>query len=81
MQQMNDRQCSVQGCPGAYERRSVVHTTRYKGKIVVIDDVPAEVCPGCGDVLFTPETVEHVQRIVRERIRPVAHRVPVYHYA
>ena len=75
------RPCSIQGCPGTYEARNVVHTVRYRGEIIVIEDVPAEVCSVCGDVLFTPETVEHLQRIVRERSQPATRHAPVYQYA
>lgn len=74
------RPCSLQGCSGAYEARHVVHTVRYRGEIIVIEEVPAEVCSACGDVLFSPETVRHLQRIVRERSQPVARHAPVYQY-
>ena len=74
------RPCSIQGCPGGYEQRQVVHTVRHKGEIVVVQDVPAEVCSVCGDVLFTPETVQHLQRIVRDRSQPVS-QAPVFQYA
>ena len=47
----------IEGCPGEYEQREVVHTVRQGDRIIVIDHVPAEVCNVCGDVLFTPETV------------------------
>lgn len=75
------RACSIQGCPGTYETRNVVHTVRYRGEIIVIEHVPAEVCAVCGDVLFSPETVEHLQRIVRERSRPASRHAPVYSFA
>jgi len=37
-------ECSIKGCPGVYEERTVVHTVRHKGEVIVIDHVPAEVC-------------------------------------
>ncbi|NBB86486.1 MAG: YgiT-type zinc finger protein [Bacteroidetes bacterium] len=80
-EQSETRACSIQGCPGTYEVRRVVHTVRHQGDIIVVEDVPAEVCSVCGDVLFTPETVEHVQRIVRERKEPARRHAPVYSYA
>lgn len=73
--------CSLGGCPGTYETREVVYSTRYRGAIVVAQDVPAEVCPICGDTLFTPETAEQLQRIVRERAQPVVEQAPVYQFA
>jgi YgiT-type zinc finger domain-containing protein len=36
--------CSIRGCPGEYEERTIVHTVKHKGDVIVIDHVPAEVC-------------------------------------
>ena len=36
--------CSIQDCPGEYEQRSVLHTVRRNGRVIVIYHVPAEVC-------------------------------------
>ncbi len=73
-------ECSIKGCPGTYEERQVVHTVRYKGQVIVIDHVPAEVCSVCGDVLLTPETVRHIEELLKTAARP-AGTVPLYEYA
>jgi YgiT-type zinc finger domain-containing protein len=72
--------CSVEGCPGEYEERQIVHTVRYHGQLVVIDHVPAEVCSVCGDVLLRPETVRRIEEILRTAAHP-AKTVPLYEYA
>ncbi len=72
--------CSIQGCPGNYEPRTVIHTVRHQGQVVVIDHVPAEVCPLCGDVLFRPETVRALERLL-ENLRQPDGSVPLYEYA
>lgn len=72
--------CSIEGCPGEYEEREIVHTVRYKGQVIVIDHVPAEVCAVCGDVLLKPETVRGIERLLRTTTRPVS-VVPLYEYA
>ena len=72
--------CSIDGCPGEYERKDVVHTVRYRGQVVVIDHVPAEVCRVCGDVLLEPETVRHIEELLRTASRPTR-EVPLYEYA
>lgn len=72
--------CSLDGCSGRYEERLIVHTVRVGGEVVVIDHVPAEVCAACGDVLFTPDTVRHIERLLRERGQP-SRTVPLYEYA
>ena len=72
--------CSVVGCPGEYEAREVVHTVRHKGRVIVIDRVPAEVCTMCGDVLFRPEVVRRIEALLRTPEAPAA-MVPLYEYA
>ena len=51
--------CQV--CEGTYEERLITRAYRRDGKVVVVDDVPAEVCNLCGDTLLQPETVELIQ--------------------
>lgn len=72
--------CTIQGCPGEYEARTVVHTVRHHGEVVVIDHVPAEVCAVCGDVLLTPETVRRIESLLRNDPAP-ARRVPLLEFA
>lgn len=72
--------CSIKGCPGEYEQRLVVHTVRHKGQVIVIDHVPADVCTVCGDVLFRPETIRRIERLLETTGRPNA-TVPLYEYA
>lgn len=72
--------CSIEGCPGEYEEREIVHTVRYQGQVIVIDHVPAEVCAVCGDVLLKPETVRGIETLLRTTTRPVS-VVPLYEYA
>jgi YgiT-type zinc finger domain-containing protein len=67
-------------CLGEYELKEITHTVRHKGRIVVIDHVPAEVCSICGDVLLKPETVRHIEALLRNRTEP-ARTVPLYEYA
>lgn len=72
--------CSIEGCPGEYEERQIVHTVRYRGQVIVIDHVPAEVCSVCGDVLLKPETVRRIEELLRTMAEP-AGTVPLYEYA
>lgn len=72
--------CTIQGCPGGYERRKVVHTVRHEGRLIVINHVPAEVCEACGDVLFEPQTVRHIEHMLESLEQP-HQTVPLYEYA
>jgi YgiT-type zinc finger domain-containing protein len=72
--------CTMQGCPGRYERRKIVHSVRHRGQVVVIDHVPAEVCPVCGDVLLEPKTIRRIERILQDLEKPQK-QVPLYEFA
>ena len=72
--------CTVQGCPGHYESQTVVHTVRHRGNLIVVDHVPAEVCSLCGDVLLTPETIRHIEKLLETMPKP-AKAVPLYEFA
>lgn len=71
--------CSIEGCPGEYEERKILHTVCHQGQAIVIDHVPAEVCSVCGDVLLKPETVRRIEMLLQAEIRPVS-TVPLYEY-
>ena len=72
--------CSIQGCPGQYERRLIVHTVKRGAELCVFEDVPAEVCDVCSDMLLAPETVRHLEELMRGHAKPERH-APVYAYA
>ena len=60
----------------------VTYTVEHEGKFFLVEHVPARVCRETGEQYFAPETVEHIQALVRSRKKP--HKViktPVYVYA
>ena len=71
--------CSLRDCPGEYEERRIVQTERHGDRIIVINDVPAQVCDVCGDVLLTVDAVRRIEEIVREAGTP-DRMAPVYEY-
>lgn len=72
--------CSIQGCPGHYEHRLIVHTVKRGRNLLVFDDVPAEVCDVCSDTLLAPETIRHLEEMMKQEVEPRTH-APVYTYA
>ena len=79
-QEKTAMKCTIQGCPGEYESRTIVHTVKHRGEVIVIDHVPAEVCGVCGDVLLAPETVRRIENLVKTNGHP-ARNVPLYEFA
>lgn len=55
------------GCPlckGRLERSVISYTQPYEGKLYVIDNVPAEVCQQCGEIVLDPLTAKRIQELV-----------------
>ena len=72
--------CSIQGCPGDYEPKEIVHTLHKGADILIFERVPAEVCSVCGDTLLAPETINHLEELLRTKAKP-GKLAPVYEYA
>ena len=72
--------CTIQGCPGHYDRRLIVHTVKRGRHLLVFEDVPAEVCDVCSDTLLAPETIRHLEDLMNRETEPRSH-APVFAYA
>lgn len=60
----------------------VTYTLEHDGKFYLIEHVPARVCRETGEEHFAPETVEHIQTLIRSRKKPVKTiETPVFEYA
>ncbi|MBL7199700.1 MAG: YgiT-type zinc finger protein [Anaerolineae bacterium] len=53
-----------------FVERKVTYTIQVDGKFIIIENVPARVCLETGERLFSPETVERLQRTVWEKRKP-----------
>ena len=71
--------CSIRECPGSCEERRIVHTVRYQNRLIVIYQVPAEVCSICGEVLLRPKTIRRIEEMLRASRDP-DRTAPVYEY-
>jgi len=60
----------------------VTYTLEHRGEFYIIEQVPARVCRETGEQFFRPETVEHIQEIIRSKKEPDrVIETPVYKYA
>jgi YgiT-type zinc finger domain-containing protein len=60
----------------------VTYTLEHGGKFYLIEHVPARVCRETGEQYFAPETVEHIQALIRSRKpREKTIETAVYEYA
>lgn len=62
--------------------RRVTYTLDLNGQLIVVENVPARVNVETGEQLFSPDTVEHLQKMIRQHSKPKrVIQVPVYEYA
>lgn len=78
---MSDYRCSV--CGGRYENRRVtMELYNPQDELIVVKNVPAEVCVQCGDELFTAEITHQLLELSKTPPLPIATlQVPVYDLA
>ena len=62
--------------------KKVTYHIEVNGRLFVIENVPARVNVETGENHFSPETVERLHKIIRERRSPVRTiQTPVYEFA
>ena len=67
-------------CSGRLLSRKITYPQEYDGKVVILENVPAEVCQQCCDVLVDPDVLKKIQKIVWSRVKAKRSvNVPVYH--
>ena len=60
----------------------VRYTLDMNGQLIVIENVPARVNVETGEQLFSPDTVERLQKMIWQQSKPKrVIQVPVYEYA
>jgi YgiT-type zinc finger domain-containing protein len=59
----------------------VTYTLEYGGKFYIVEHVPARVCQETGEQFFSPETVEHIQALIKGGKNPTkVIETPVFDY-
>jgi YgiT-type zinc finger domain-containing protein len=59
----------------------VTYTLERGGKFYIIEHVPARVCQETGEQFFSPETVEHIQALIKGGNKPArVIETPVFEY-
>ena len=62
--------------------RKVTYTLDMNGQLIVVENVPARVNVETGEQLFSPDTVERLQKMTWQQSKPKRMiQVPVYEYA
>lgn len=65
-----------------FVHQRIKYTIDVNGKLIVIENVPARVCVETGEQLFSPETVERLQKMISGKAKPKRMmEVPVFEFA
>lgn len=46
------------------KQSTTIHVVNYKGSVIVIKNVPCEECEQCGEIFYTDDVAEHLEKIV-----------------
>lgn len=61
--------CHTPDCTGEHEMGSISHSVVYAERTVTIHNVPASLCPDCGDMVITEETTYYIGELLRRKSR------------
>lgn len=68
-------------CGGLLKRETVTFHYDNDEMYMLVEQVPAEVCQQCGERLYTPEVIDALLRIARQKTEPIKIlSVPVYNF-
>jgi len=71
-------------CKGPVKADHITHIHRWGEQIIILEDVPADVCQQCGEVYFAPDVLKTLDRLTEGKLkeRPKKElRVPVYSFS
>jgi YgiT-type zinc finger domain-containing protein len=57
-------------CKGKIEKRMIRHVHQWGEQIFIFKNVPAEVCPQCGETYFGPKALEKMDKVVMNLPEP-----------
>lgn len=57
-------------CQGEIEHKLVTVERDWKGKKIIIENVPADVCEQCGERYFDPDTTLKMEKIKKANVFP-----------
>lgn len=69
-------QCSV--CHNKTIYKKITYIQWYKGHLVAVENVPAEICQNCGEEYFSPDVADEVQKKIKSDSAPKTIEIPVY---
>jgi len=60
-------------CKGKVVEQRVRVDFRWGDELVVIEDVPAELCQQCGEKYFSPDVYKAMENLTKAKEKPIKH--------
>ena len=67
-------------CKGDLEDKLTIFAVDHGDQILIIKDVPSEVCTQCGEVVYSNGVTKRVEQIIEELKKQPALEIAVAHY-
>ncbi|MBU1487761.1 type II toxin-antitoxin system MqsA family antitoxin [bacterium] len=58
-------------CGGAVKEQLMPREFRWRGQLLIFENVPMGVCTQCGEKVLTPEVAKTIDRVVQEQEKPI----------
>ena len=68
--------CSA--CNSQTTAKKITYTQWFNGELIVVENVPADVCQNCGEEYFSPATVDKIQKVIESHHVSKTIKVPVF---
>ncbi len=62
------------------KQSTTTHVVNYKGCVIIIKNVPCEECEQCGEIFYTDEVAERLEKVV-DAVKKVVQDISVIDYA
>ena len=72
-------QCLV--CKTDTTSQLITYSQIYNGQLVAVENVPADVCPRCGEQYFSKETADQIQKVIYSGDAAKKLEVPLFDYS
>ncbi len=61
--------CHTPDCAGEHQLQTISHSVIHRQRTFVVHGVPADLCPDCGAVVVSEETILHLDRLLTRKAR------------
>ena len=73
----NKNVCAI--CGGRLKKEKISFDFRFNGELVVIDNLPVEVCLQCGEKVLSPAVSQKIDEVLARKKKPKKYiNIPVY---